>query len=108
MQHPWVAKEKEFEDVLLNLQIKQLIQFSKFAKLKKVVATYIATQLSENEITSIRDIFMSIDDDQDGYITVEELHQFLLSKQGEEVGFQDLQKLVLSIDTDRNGKINYN
>ena len=51
---------------------------------------------------------MSIDDDQDGYITVEELHEFLLSKQGEEVGFQDLQKLVLSIDTDRNGKINYN
>ena len=43
-------------------------------KLKKMVATYIATQLSEAEIETMRDLFLSIDDDQDGYITVEELH----------------------------------
>lgn len=72
------------------------------------MATYIATQLSECEIESIRDIFEKIDDNQDGYITIEELHEFLKEKQGENVAMTDLQKLVLSIDTDRNGKINYN
>ena len=40
-------------------------------KLKKMVATYIATQLSEAEIETMRDLFQSIDDDQDGYITVD-------------------------------------
>jgi calcium-dependent protein kinase len=32
----------------------------------------------------------------------------LLQKQGENIALNDLQKLLLSIDTDRNGKINYN
>ena len=56
----------------------------------------------------MRDLFKSIDDDDDGYITIEELHQFLNTKQGENVALVDLQKMVASIDTDRNGKINYN
>lgn len=49
-----------------------------------------------------------MDHDQDGFINLEELHTFLKERQGQNIAMTDLQKLVLSIDTDRNGKINYN
>lgn len=56
----------------------------------------------------MRDLFENIDHDQDGYITINELHEFLSQRQGESIALNDLQKIVISIDTDRNGKINYN
>ena len=43
--------------------------------MKKIVSTHIATQLSENEIKKLKKIFMKIDEDQDGYLSIDELYK---------------------------------
>jgi Ca2+-binding EF-hand superfamily protein len=62
-------------------QIKIILQFFKstaaLIKLKKIAVAYIASQLPEKQIHKLGNIFKQIDENNDGYLTVDELNKAL-------------------------------
>jgi len=48
-----------------------------FIQLKTIAVTYIASQLPEKEIHKLGEIFKQIDENDDGYLTVDELQKAL-------------------------------
>lgn len=105
LTHPWMTKQLSSSS--LHLDFKKLKNFSNFSKLKALAVTYIATQLPEKDIHHLGKLFQQIDTNSDGYLTIDEL-QVALDKQHENPSLADLKNIIDHIDTDRNGKINYN
>ena len=75
--------------------------------MKTLAVSYIATQLPEKDIHQLGQLFAQIDTNSDGYLTVDEL-KVALDKQQEVTNYVELASIIDHIDTDRNGKINYN
>lgn len=69
--------------------------------------TFIASQIPEKQIHDLGILFKQIDSNCDGYITVDEL-KTALDKQHENATLFELKTIMDSIDTDKNGMINYN
>jgi calcium-dependent protein kinase len=73
-------------------------------KLRKAVLTYVASRLSEEEIKKIKEVFQSIDVDNDGKLSLEEMKK-ALSKGDMKIEFND--EIFKQIDTDNSGNIEY-
>lgn len=73
-------------------------------KTKKLAAEFIASQLQPAEVQQLTNMFRQLDLNRDGQISMEELKQ-CLNKEG--LGYAELRRIMDSIDTDHNGKINY-
>ena len=73
MNHEWIKKAKNLSKSSLKLNWNSLKNFHNYCKLKKAALTYIASQLSENEITELGKFFKSIDKDNDGVLTIDEI-----------------------------------
>lgn len=71
LEHPWM--KLDLEKSTLNLNWGSMKNFQNYNKLKKVTLTYIASQLSENEIQELGKLFRSIDKNGDGVLSIEEI-----------------------------------
>ncbi len=79
--------------------------YSKSNKLRKAVLTYIASRLSEEEIKKIKAIFQTIDVDNDGKLSLEEMKKAIALADG--MKMENIDELFKSIDTDNSGNIEY-
>ena len=107
LEHPWL--KTAIKDWPAKVEVtasitKNLKAFKNAQKLKKAVLTYIATQLSEKEIAPLRALFKSLDTNGDGKLSHHEIKQGLKGRADE----KELTDLMISIDTDNNGYIEYN
>lgn len=107
LQHDWIKKYANNQDnseqtISVNL-IDKLKKFNKTTKLRKAVVTLIATQISDRDIGEQIKLFQKFDRNMDGYISLSELKKGMGSSDNEEII-----KIMESVDTDRNGEINYN
>lgn len=73
LNHPWMKEDKNLLSSNLKLNWNALKNFNNYDKLKKVALTYIASQLSENEITELGKLFKKIDKNGDGVLTIDEM-----------------------------------
>jgi calcium-dependent protein kinase len=103
LDHPWM--KADLEKATLNLNWGSLKNFQNYNKLKKATLTFIASQLSENEIQELGKLFKSIDKNGDGVLTVEEIKNALVNQKDQNI--KDIQSVLDSIDTDGSGTINY-
>merc|ERR1712100_613249 len=75
-------------------------------KLKKAALHIIASQLNEDQIKALRDMFMQLDGNGDGKLTVAEMKEGL-----ENAGLKDippdLQQIMQDCDSDGSGEIDY-
>lgn len=73
LNHPWLKEDKNLASSNLRMNWGSLKNFNNYDKLKKVALTYIASQLSENEITEMGKLFKKIDKNGDGVLTIDEM-----------------------------------
>jgi len=103
--HPWLEETDKTSATISMLEVNRLKNFSKMHQLKKAALTAIATQLDEGEIIELRDLFMSMDKNADGTLSVAEIKTGLQSS-----GVKaptNLEKLMNDADCDGSGVIDY-
>lgn len=75
IKHPWMTMK--LSDRKLNINFEKIRSYSKFSKVtyfitkfKVLVLNYIASQLSQKDIMVLGKIFLEIDKNKDGYLTI--------------------------------------
>eukprot|EP00331_Platyophrya_macrostoma_P033866 CAMPEP_0176441590 /NCGR_PEP_ID=MMETSP0127-20121128/21290_1 /TAXON_ID=938130 /ORGANISM="Platyophrya macrostoma, Strain WH" /LENGTH=469 /DNA_ID=CAMNT_0017826401 /DNA_START=25 /DNA_END=1434 /DNA_ORIENTATION=+ len=104
LEHPWMQKKSDKKSTH-SVNITQLRNFMGYCKLKKAVLTFMASQLSENEIIELGRIFVNLDANGDGTLTLEELADGL--QKLPDFDPKEVQSMMSSIDTDKSGKVDY-
>ncbi|KAK6947864.1 Protein kinase domain [Dillenia turbinata] len=107
LNHPWIRVDGDASDKPLDIAVlTRMKQFRAMNKLKKVALKVIAENLSEEEIMGLKEMFKSMDTDNSGTITFEELKAGL-PKLGTKLSESEVRQLMEAADVDGNGTIDY-
>merc|ERR1712032_1559821 len=108
LNHEWIMnKAPEAKNVSLEQGfVDNLRGFRSQNKLKKAALQCIAGNLEEGKIKALREIFMGLDANGDGLLTVAELKEGITKSGMKEVP-EDLQAIMEDIDSDGSGQIDY-
>ncbi|KYK64102.1 calcium-dependent protein kinase CDPK2A [Toxoplasma gondii TgCatPRC2] len=108
LQHPWVTTlARNSQNVALPTTLmSNLKAFRAQNKLKKAALTVIAQHMSEKEIDHLRQIFMTLDVDNSGTLSVQEVREGLKRLGWTEIP-ADLQAIIEEVDSDKSGHIDY-
>ncbi|XP_010251583.1 PREDICTED: calcium-dependent protein kinase 1-like [Nelumbo nucifera] len=107
LSHPWIREDGDASDEPIDIAVlTRMKQFRAMNKLKKVALQVIAENLSEEEIMGLKEMFKSMDTDNSGTITFEEL-KVGLPKLGTKVSESEVKQLMEAADVDGNGTIDY-
>ncbi|XVE66483.1 hypothetical protein DITRI_Ditri08aG0083100 [Diplodiscus trichospermus] len=105
--HPWICENGVAPDKALDPAVlSRLKQFSAMNKLKKMALRVIAESLSEEEIAGLREMFTSMDTDNSGAITFDELKAGL-RRYGSTLKDTEIKALMDAADVDNSGTIDY-
>ncbi|RVX04211.1 Calcium-dependent protein kinase 15 [Vitis vinifera] len=107
--HPWMKEDGASDKPIDIAVLTRMKQFRAMNKLKKVALKVIAENLSEEEIIGLKEMFKSMDTDNSGTITYEELKNGL-PKLGTKLSESELISSVAAAryaDVDGNGTIDY-
>jgi calcium-dependent protein kinase len=105
LKHPWLTNFLDSPKSPLVLDIVELRKYQNFNKLKKAVLNYIATQLSDNEIAELVNLFNRLDTNRDGMLSVTEFTDSLSSC--EKLSSNEIDRIARSVDLDGSGTIDY-
>ncbi|KAI5595186.1 hypothetical protein BDE02_03G121200 [Populus trichocarpa] len=106
LNHPWMREDGASDKPLDIAVLTRMKQFRAMNKLKKVALKVIAENLSEEEIMGLKEMFKSMDTDNNGTITFEELKAGL-PKLGTKLSESEVRQLMEAADVDGNGTIDY-
>lgn len=107
LRHPWMKVNGVATDNMMTPEfLIRLRQFGGMNTLKKEALKVIAGHLPNQEIQGMREMFKAIDEDGSGCITVDELKE-ALKKKGAELAFNEVNKILDSIDINGDQKIDY-
>ncbi|KAH7427567.1 hypothetical protein KP509_10G049500 [Ceratopteris richardii] len=107
LSHPWLRVDGEAPDKPLDIAVlSRMKNFRAMNKLKKLALKVIADRLSEEEITGLKEMFKSMDTDNSGTLTYDEL-KVGLAKQGAKLTEHEVRQLMEAADVDGNGSIDY-
>ena len=112
MSHPWMTMK--LTDKKLNINFMKIKKYSQLSKVfsivtqfKILVLNFLASQLPQKDIMILGQVFMSIDQNKDGYLTVEQLSNYMKS-QIAKPELQQIGDIIKHMDVDFNGKLVYN
>ena len=91
-------------EAVLNLNITSLKQYGNQNKLKKAVMTFICSRMKDEEVASLKEIFVAMDKNGDGHLTLDELKEGM-AKAG--VDSNEVIDLFNKMDTDGSGVVDY-
>lgn len=105
LTHTWVENNApNSSDVLLQLNTDNLKRYQKTNRLQKAVLTFIASRLKEEDIQHLKEIFLTLDENKDGSLCLEEIKKGISLLKENNLNIEEIFK---SIDTDGSGVINY-
>jgi len=105
LSHTWVTNNApNSKDCVLQLNTDNLKRYQHINKFQKAVLTFIASRLKEDEIKNLKEIFLTLDENKDGCLSLEEIKKGITKLKDNNINVEDLFK---SIDTDGSGVINY-
>jgi Ca2+-binding EF-hand superfamily protein len=87
--------------------LKNIAVFASGNRLRKNVLYAIAHRLEDDEIGELKDMFISIDGDHSGTITMSELKSGLEKVKGEAEMTSDMKSIIDAMDVNRNMQIDY-
>merc|ERR1712241_1599309 len=108
LQHAWISKTSQGSEEQIQASasvVVNLKQFTAMNKLKKASLNVISTMLDGNGMKKLKNLFMSMDENNDGTLSVGELKEGL-QRAGVAIP-QDLEQMMDNIDTDGSGVIDY-
>ena len=105
-------KLKDNIDDNLNsiLDYRRINKYKSFNKLKKAILTFIASRLSSEESSQLRNVFYNIDEDKNGFISYEDFRKYLINEYDIDdliENEEELKQGFESIDIDQNNQIDY-
>jgi calcium-dependent protein kinase len=105
LSHPWLKKFAGgmVHGQMLDTQIQRLKDFQSKSRFKKAILSFLSTRVSDEDVIKEKQLFEMIDKNKDGYITVKELQEVSKNTHSE----VDIKNILMSIDMDKNGAINY-
>ncbi|XP_065858723.1 calcium-dependent protein kinase 3 isoform X1 [Euphorbia lathyris] len=107
LEHPWIREDGEASDKPIDVGVmSRMKQFRAMNKLKKVALKVIAENLSEEEIMGLKEMFKSMDTDNSGTVTLEEL-KVGIPQLGTKLTEAEVEQLLEAADVDGNGTIDY-
>ncbi|CAL5187390.1 unnamed protein product [Lathyrus oleraceus] len=106
LNHPWMRHDGAPDKPLDIAVLTRMKQFRAMNKLKKVALKVIAENLSEEEIIGLKEMFKSMDTDNSGTVTFEELKAGL-PKLGTKISESEVRQLMEAADVDGSGSIDY-
>lgn len=113
LEHNWVKHNApNSTEECLKLEFDNILHYMNMNKIKKSVISFITFRLKDEETLELKDIFQSLDQNQDGVLTMEEIREGLKTLRAKKPNMvktaeEDLEKLFDEIDLDKNGLINY-
>jgi calcium-dependent protein kinase len=110
LSHPWFRIINDNNKTFRNLNFINLSFLKSYKKtntFKKIILTFIASRLNENDINDLNKLFETFDLDNDGQISFEEFQHVLLNFKSNEIMEHEIKEIFNSLDTDKNGKIDY-
>lgn len=73
LDHKWIKSDREKKRQNITINLNSLRSFVNSSKLQKAVLTCMASQLSEHEILDLQKVFLQLDENGDGTLTLDEL-----------------------------------
>lgn len=102
LSHPWFTSYQASPETPANIDASQLRQYQSSVKFRKTVLNYMATQCTSEEISEIVNLFVKIDTNRDGTLSISEIQAALSSS---ELSRPDLENLIKSLDVDGSGNV---
>mmetsp|Transcript_19888 Transcript_19888/g.64727 ORF Transcript_19888/g.64727 Transcript_19888/m.64727 type:complete len:514 (-) Transcript_19888:65-1606(-) len=107
LEHPWVKEGGDAPDTPLNNAIlDRMGKFARQCRFKKLGYMVLSKHLSLEEVSGLKAVFDSMDENKDGTVTIQELQNGLKAK-GHDLASQDIKALIEAIDVDGNGQLDY-
>nr|ACG37185.1 calcium-dependent protein kinase, isoform AK1 [Zea mays] len=107
LEHHWLQNAKKAPNVPLGDIVKsRLKQFSRMNRFKRRALRVIADHLSAEEVEDIKDMFKTMDTDNDGIVSYEELKTGI-AKLGSHLAESEVQMLIEAVDTNGRGALDY-
>jgi calcium-dependent protein kinase len=113
--HPWVHNQVEEENKNLVIDddvVLKLNQFIESRELKKAIMLYVAGQIPDSEVENLRSLFVKMDRNGNGTLSLEEFQE-AFSEVQTKLGINthmkrdEVEKLFTCIDANSNGVIDY-
>jgi calcium-dependent protein kinase len=105
LHHPWILQTEDLSEAPLAVDISSLRAFVETRKLQKTVMMYIASQCSDGEIVRLKEVFLQLDKNGDGSLTINELEEGLVGLPG--VSREEIREIMQALDADQSGAIDY-
>ena len=104
LEHEWFKQVESEKETQLDFDLDKIKKYIHSNNLKKIVLTFIASRLKDNEVSDLRETFKAFDINKDGSITFDEL-KIGLTKLN--IDITTIKDIFNSIDTDKSGRIDY-
>ncbi|MCQ2821526.1 MAG: protein kinase [archaeon] len=110
LEHEWIKNNApNSQEALKNFKIENLKKYASTNKLKKAVLTYRASRVSNKEKAKMDKVFKSLDENNDGKVTLEEIQKGMAIVAKENgMRISNIEEIFNKLDTDRSGCIDYN
>lgn len=116
LNHPWIkslisspntADASYFTNDVCNSLLARFRDFQRQSKLKKLALTCVAYHLNDADIGALQKLFSTLDRNGDGVLTINEIRSALHKIQNISQLGDDIDNLLMELDTDGNGRIDY-
>lgn len=107
LSHPWVREGGDAPDTVINPEVlTRMRNFAGMQKFKKLGLMLLVRHLKKEEIEGLRQMFLDMDTDGSGTITLEEL-KVGLDRHGAHMAKSEVEALIATVDVQGDGTLDY-
>ena len=111
LNHQWFSKmSPNLRSTVNKINITHLKNYKNNSNFKKFIISYMASRLDESEIKDLKKIFLDLDTNKDGTISLDELKQSFIKmnqKRSNRVTIKEINDIFKSIDLNNSKRIEY-